>query len=322
MTAPAVSFVLLTYNQSDTVAEAIKGALMQNGAPLEIVISDDGSKDSTFAVIEETVKGYVGPHKIILNQNPKNLGLAGNIERAHQLATGELIIAAAGDDISLPQRTQQIVKAFESSGAMLVCSRAHVIDPEGKPLSGQFHSATFYHTTDLAKVARSKSLYIGATGAWRRTLYEDYGPLDPDAYEDLVMGFRAALEGKIHVIEEPLVKYRLGQGMTSSDQYFSTVDAFRERRRKGFVANEAIMRQRILDARTSGIVAGSEIMKILEREKLRAKIGRTFYDPQGTAFLGHALRHPLLALHTWHSERRRIRKTQKRIAAEGSQAHG
>lgn len=309
----SVSLILLAYNQSETIAEAVQSALGQEGDPIEIVITDDCSTDDTFAVIEQTVRGYGGPHNVIVNRNATNLGLAGNVEKAHRLSSGEVIVAAAGDDISLPSRTRRIRNAFAAHAPMLVCSYAHVIDPQGQPIAGDFRTASFYRPFDLARAARSKSLYIGATGAWHRDLYDRYGPLDPDAYEDLVLGFRAALEQGVHVIKEELVKYRLGQGLTSSDFHFTDIAAFRARRRKGFIANRAIMRQRIRDVETSGVDVGPDILAILRKEVLRAELGLAFHDETPGGFLARALRHPLLGLFTWHSERRRIRKTEKRI---------
>ncbi|MCY4334700.1 MAG: glycosyltransferase [Litoreibacter sp.] len=314
MSKPSISYILLSYNQANTIAEAVESALAQEGDPIEIVITDDCSPDETYEVIEQTVSGYAGPHKLVLNRNPSNLGLAGNVHKAHEISSGDVIIAAAGDDVSLPDRAAKIRTAFYKHHPLLVCSYADVIDPSGKPVDGNFRTASFYNSFDLEKAARSKSLYIGATGAWHRSLYDSFGPIDPEAYEDLVMGFRAALEGKVHVIEEALVKYRLGQGITSSDLFFKDISQFENRRQKSFIANRAIMRQRMADTKASGIEAASEILGVLAKEITKSELGIAFYEPDRTNFRNLSLRHPLLALYTWHSERRRIRKMQDRIS--------
>lgn len=318
MPDPSISLVLLTYNQSATVAEAVQSALGQIGDPIEIVITDDCSTDATFDVVQKTVRDYRGPHKVILNRNSENLGLAGNVNKAHDLSSGDIIIAAAGDDISLPLRATRIRDAFRQTKAMLVCSFADVIDMNGQPVVGEFHNALFYRDFDLAKVARSKSLYIGATGAWHRDAFERYGPLGPDCYEDVVMGFRAALENKVHVIREALVKYRLGHGLTSSDRYFTDIDAYRKRRLNGCVANKAVMLQRIKDSATAGFDENADVMRILRKEVIKADLGIACHTPG--EFRKHALTHPFLALSIWHSERRRITKMQKQIAQNSRNA--
>ena len=35
--------------------------------------------DATFSIIEEAVRAYDGPHKIVMNRNPKNLGIGAHV---------------------------------------------------------------------------------------------------------------------------------------------------------------------------------------------------------------------------------------------------
>lgn len=322
MTQTSLSYILLTYNQQQTVRAAVLSALAQDVPELEIVITDDHSSDGTFDEVQAAVAAYDGPHRVIVNRNPKNLGLAGNLGMAHQLSSGDVLIAAAGDDLSYPQRSRRIQEAFSTGGPLLVCSYAKVIGPEGAPVPGDFRTALFYRGWSLGQAARSKSLYIGATGAWHRSLYENYGPIDPAAYEDLVLGFRAALDNRVSVLEEELVQYRLGTGLTSSDFYHADIAAFEERRRKGFAAQQGVMRQRIKDAGHAGLTVRSPVLRILRREQLKAALGLAYYEDRSGAFCRLAQAHPLLSLATWHSERRRRNKVQRRLQARTALSHG
>ena len=54
---------------------AIEGAFAQTYQPLEILLSDDCSPDGTYRVMQEMAAAYAGPHRVILNRNPKNLGI-------------------------------------------------------------------------------------------------------------------------------------------------------------------------------------------------------------------------------------------------------
>jgi len=113
---PLVSFVLLCYRQERFIREALEGALAQTYQPLQIVVSDDASPDNTYNLVLERAKHYKGPHKIILQQNKENLGLTGNFNEALHLASGELVVMAAGDDVSLPERTARIVARWVVAG--------------------------------------------------------------------------------------------------------------------------------------------------------------------------------------------------------------
>src|SRR5918997_5688988 len=120
MGKPLVTFMMFAYNHERFVREAVRGALAQTYSPLQIVISDDCSQDRTFEIIEEEVAGYEGPHQVLLNRNSRNLGLGGHVNRVMELAQGKLIVAAAGDDVSLPTRTEEFVRAWSKGGVFCV----------------------------------------------------------------------------------------------------------------------------------------------------------------------------------------------------------
>lgn len=208
---PLVSFVLVAYKQEQFIRESVEGALAQTYSPLEIILSDDCSPDRTFAIMQEMAAAYRGPHKLILNRNPKNLGIGGHVNRCMELAGGQIIVVAAGDDSSLPDRTERIQHEFAASGgkAMAVFSDMTEMDGNGNFLK---HSATrptsgFDQPVQCAQ--RMLGGITGASNAWHRRVFDVFGPLQPGlVFEDRVIAFRAALLGGIRHIPEPLVKYR------------------------------------------------------------------------------------------------------------------
>ena len=107
MEKPLISYVVTTYNIEQYVEESVRCAFSQTYSPLEIVLSDDCSTDHTFDIMQKMAKEYKGPHKIILNRNESNLGITKHMNKVYlELATGEIIVAAHGDDISKPERTE------------------------------------------------------------------------------------------------------------------------------------------------------------------------------------------------------------------------
>jgi glycosyltransferase involved in cell wall biosynthesis len=103
---PLLTFAVAGFNQEAFVEEAVKGAFSQTYSPLELILSDDCSQDRTFEIMREMAAVYRGPHRVILNRNPARRSIGGHINRIVELSKGELIITAAGDDISLPERAQ------------------------------------------------------------------------------------------------------------------------------------------------------------------------------------------------------------------------
>jgi glycosyltransferase involved in cell wall biosynthesis len=217
MSSPLVTFVVLGYKQEQFIREAVAGALAQTYSPLEIILSDDCSPDRTFEIMQEMAAAYHGPHKIILNRNPKNLGLGSHINRLMELASGEIIVVGAGDDISLPERAECIQREFVASGgkAMAVFSDMTEIDGNGNFLK---HADTRPRPGFDHPVQCCRNMLAGITGAsnaWHRKVFDVFGPLQPGiVFEDRVIALRAVLLGGIRHIPQPLVKYRRHQTNT------------------------------------------------------------------------------------------------------------
>lgn len=205
---PLATFALLAYKQERFVAEAVRGALAQTYEPLEILVADDCSPDDTFAVIEQTVAGYEGPHRVHIHRNERNLGIGANVNAVISRASGEFVVMAAGDDVSRPDRVARLMEHYATSNkrALSIFTNCVVIDEHGRE---EFVSeAPDPRHLTLGYLARQASGVHGATQGFARRLY-DFGPMDPGVvYEDTVIPFRAALLGEVAYLHEPLVKYR------------------------------------------------------------------------------------------------------------------
>ena len=133
---PLYSLVIQAYKQEKYIRQTLKGAFDQTYPNLEIIVCDDASPDHTWEIIEEEVRNYKGPHKIILHKNAENLGIAGAASLAMKLPLGEVIIWNDGDDISEPNRVMRIYEEFTRLGAetmMLWCDNLS-IDALSNPL--------------------------------------------------------------------------------------------------------------------------------------------------------------------------------------------
>jgi len=210
---PPVSLFVLAYNQERFVRAAIEGAFAQSYSPLEILLSDDASPDGTFAIMQEMAAAYAGPHRVILNRNPVNLGIVGHIDRVMELTSGRLVVANAGDDVSEPDRVARLVAAWQGAGgrAMLLHSAARRIDAAGRALDIARPPERVIRDPSPATLIRDLGFVIGATAAWDRAIYDRFGPIGADiGVEDRVLPFRAGLIGEILYLDAPLVRWRIG----------------------------------------------------------------------------------------------------------------
>lgn len=215
-----VSFVLLAYNQESTIREAVEAAFSQQYAALEIILSDDCSNDRTFDIMSQMGAEYKGPHRVVVRQSRTNLGLARHINEVATQVNGAIVVLAAGDDASLPNRVQAIVERFsESDDICAVYSGYLPVTPNGVgPPSG----ALSQRYTSMVEVLMSGGgVGVGATYAYHRSCFDWPAPL-PEwlQSEDRLLPFRAALRGRIAHIDLPLVKYRVTPKLEHSPKRF------------------------------------------------------------------------------------------------------
>mgnify|MGYP000920396761 CR=1 FL=1 len=274
---PRCSLIVLTYNQQNYVYDAVKSALAQTGEPVEIIISDDASTDNTFKIIQYAIKGYKGSNKIVVNRNKKNTGLIPHINKIVGIATGEIIIPSYGDDISFPNRSSRILAEFNKYNPLFTHSLAIPINKNGEKVKSKYTNAIFFKTVNPKDISTSLSHYLGASGAWHRDLFEKYGPIRSEAiYDDHILGFRAALEKRVRLINEPLLYYREGVGISHSRNTILNRNKNQMSRKKILRQTVSVYTERLEDALNFGLEYDDPVISQLERALTR-NISRLSY---------------------------------------------
>lgn len=202
-----ITFAIFSYNQEKYIREAIASAFAQTYSPLEILLSDDHSADHTFDIMKEMAEEYHGPHTVILNRNPENMGLGGHLNRIMELASGGLVVIGAGDDISLPNRVDVTADFFHCH------PDTYYLWSSVERFSENSDTTSIYHWED--KIYNStqyiNSLSVmGCSSAWRKDIWRFFGRFENPqlSYEDVVLALRGALLGSVASLSTVLVRYR------------------------------------------------------------------------------------------------------------------
>lgn len=127
-----LSICCITYNHEEYIAEAIDGFLMQEtDFKYEIIIGDDGSTDSTKAIIENYVQQY--PDKIKFLSITHNQGAVLNMLRTLDEAGGKYIAMCDGDDYWIDAKKLQMQVDFMENhpDCSICCHYSRVIDENG-----------------------------------------------------------------------------------------------------------------------------------------------------------------------------------------------
>ena len=104
------------FNGERYLREAVDSILQQTFPNFELIIIDDGSRDSSQEIIQSYQDG-----RIRFLQNSHNLGIAKTLNLGISLAQGFYIARMDSDDISLPTRLEEQVRFMESNSKFAVC---------------------------------------------------------------------------------------------------------------------------------------------------------------------------------------------------------
>lgn len=128
---PLVSILINNYNYDRYLKEAIDSAMNQTYPHTEVIVVDDGSTDNS----QEIIKSYRDRIIPVLKENG---GQASAFNAGFAVSQGEVICLLDSDDVWLPQKVEQVVKAACTyPNAAVTYHKVQNVDalgtPTGKP---------------------------------------------------------------------------------------------------------------------------------------------------------------------------------------------
>lgn len=114
MNHPLVSIPIVTYNSAEFIVETLESVKAQTYPRLELIVSDDCSKDNTVALcrkwLAQNKDRFVRTQLI---EAKHNTGVSANLNRAEAACTGEWVKFLDGDDLLLPTCVQDYMDYVE-----------------------------------------------------------------------------------------------------------------------------------------------------------------------------------------------------------------
>lgn len=129
MKPPLVSICIPTYNGERFIAEALESAMAQTYPNIEVIVSDDASKDKTLEIVE-FYKGKTERPIKIFNHLPNGIGA--NWNNSIKKANGEYIKFLFQDDVLEPTCISEMITVIEADPSVgLVASKRDFIIDDG-----------------------------------------------------------------------------------------------------------------------------------------------------------------------------------------------
>jgi glycosyltransferase involved in cell wall biosynthesis len=128
-----ISIAMATYNGAKYLQEQLDSFAAQTHLPDELVVTDDGSTDTTMSILEEFARS--APFDVRIYKNDNNLGYARNFGRAMSLCSGDLVFLSDQDDIWFKERIEKIAAIAECNPeVMLFINDAELTRGDGTAL--------------------------------------------------------------------------------------------------------------------------------------------------------------------------------------------
>jgi glycosyltransferase involved in cell wall biosynthesis len=232
---PLVSAIALCYNHERFLHDCLEGIKAQNYPNLQIIVTDDGSRDASPLLIRSWIERNPSLRVTFLC-NERNLGLCKTLNRALSLAQGKYISMIATDDVWEADKIRDQVAAMESlpEKAGVLYSDAFQIDESGSPLPKRFiESHREFNRMpegDIREILWQGNFIPAMTTLIRSSVFECVGMYDEKLfYEDWEMWLRISEHYHFAYFPRPTAKYRVVRNSISK----SSVD-------KMTLANELI----------------------------------------------------------------------------------
>jgi succinoglycan biosynthesis protein ExoO len=129
--SPEVSFIVAAYNVAPYIEAAIRSALGQVDACVEVVVVDDASTDATADTVAPIARA---DPRVRLICRAVNAGPSAARNDAIASARAPWIAILDGDDLIAPERTRRLLDLAEATSADIVADNFERFVVEGEPL--------------------------------------------------------------------------------------------------------------------------------------------------------------------------------------------
>ena len=209
MSRPVVSVILTCFNHDRFVVQALEGVRVQTYRPIQLIVTDDASADSSADVIARWLDIHWPDATFI--RHDVNTGLCRTLNEALRRVTGDYVTMTSADDWMEPERLDRLVATFDAAPdeVGLVYSGVRLVDSHGAELAlmktqpGSAPSGWIYRQQLVRPTILTPSVIV------RRSVYEAVGGFNEgDVVEDYDMWLRVCRSFKVRHVPGALVNFR------------------------------------------------------------------------------------------------------------------
>lgn len=216
MNKPFFSILIPVYNVEKYLSACLESVLRQSFTDYEVILVDDGSKDSSGQICDDYAKRYPGKIRV---QHKPNQGLISARRASLKLAKGRYVCFLDSDDCWVDNTLSRLHEIIETTNVDIVLFRWNRIDENGKRLN-ETATALFPQSdvldkkTVFEKILSTSSLNSFCTKCCKYSLfdvdanYSQYYKIQNG--EDLIQSLPVMYNANtFYYLDEPLYLYRM-----------------------------------------------------------------------------------------------------------------
>ena len=218
---PLVSVIMPAYNAERFIDAAVRSVMAQTVTDWELLILDDGSRDTTAAIAEKLAAEDA---RIRFLPNEANMGVAKTRNRGFDLCRGQYVALLDSDDIWLPEKLEKQLALAEQTGADIIYCSYGIMDEEDHPVCEDF----IVPPTVSFDQFLTKSVISCSTALLSRKIADRYRFMTQFYHEDLALWLQILQDGhQARGVTAVLARYRIMQGSRASNKLKSALNRWR-----------------------------------------------------------------------------------------------
>lgn len=211
-----ISIAMCTYNGTRFLEHQLNSIAAQELQPLELIICDDGSSDTTLQIIDAFCETVLFP--VHVHRNSTNLGSTKNFQKAIELCRGDLIALCDQDDYWSPDKLNTMSSVLEENPNVAgVFSNAHLIDQDGQLVQGDLWQRGTFTLTEQKNFTKLLAPYrliardtvTGATLLFRASYVHQLVPISAEWIHDGWIALILASVAELRPLPACPMSYRL-----------------------------------------------------------------------------------------------------------------
>lgn len=241
--AGLVSVILPVHNGEGFVRRTIESILEQTYSDLELIIVDDASTDNSLEIINSYQDKRIRSVHLDKNQN-----VCFSSTVAYEMARGEYCALIGHDDIWDEQKLEKQIAYLKAHPECAVCfSRCVIVDEEERDigervlgLKNRFDTENMSSSEWIVKLFLNGNYFCAPGALIRKAVLERTGfyKLGLVQLQDYELWLRILADYEVHILDEPLLKYRKFLNSTTNLSAYSEPQSRRDRHEFTYIQSE------------------------------------------------------------------------------------